>query len=102
MYPYDVKDWLNQKYYVYIVRDVCYNVTKRDGGDYMASYEYNKKYADKYLGKLDELKVRLPGGRKATVEALATTRGLSVNGLINTLLREAAGLTEEEWKRVAE
>lgn len=64
----------------------------------MPSYEYNKEYAKKYLGKLDEIKVRIPKGRKATVEALAAESGQSVNGLINELLRAAAGLTEDEWK----
>lgn len=64
----------------------------------MPSYEYNKEYAKKYLGKLDEIKVRIPKGRKAIVEALAAEREQSVNGLINELLRAAAGLTEDEWK----
>lgn len=64
----------------------------------MATYEYNKEYAKKYLGKMDEIKVRMPKGRKATVEALAAEREQSVNGLINELLRVAAGLTEDEWK----
>ena len=64
----------------------------------MPTYEYNKEYAKKYLGKMDEIKVRMPKGRKATVEALAAEREQSVNGLINELLRGAAGLTEDEWK----
>lgn len=64
----------------------------------MPTYEYNKEYANKYLGKMDEIKVRMPKGRKATVEALAAESGQSVNGLINELLRAAAGLTEDEWK----
>lgn len=64
----------------------------------MATYEYNKEYAKKYLGKMDEIKVRMPKGRKATVEALAKERGQSINGLINELLRAAAGLTEDKWK----
>lgn len=64
----------------------------------MPSYDYNKNYAKKYIGKFDELKIRVPKGRKATVEALATERGESVNGLVNSLLRAAAGLTEEQWK----
>lgn len=46
----------------------------------------------------DRLAVTVPKGRKATVEAIAAERGQSVNGLINELLRAAAGLTEEEWK----
>lgn len=66
------------------------------------SYEYNKKYAEKYLGKLEGLTVRVPKGRKATVEALAAARGESVNGLINRLLRTEAGLSETEWKTAAD
>jgi hypothetical protein len=46
----------------------------------------------------DRLAVTVPKGRKATVEALAAEREQSVNGLINELLRGAAGLTEDEWK----
>lgn len=66
------------------------------------SYEYNKKYADKYLGKLEGLTVRVPKGRKATVEALAAARGESVNGMINRLLRMETGLSEAEWKNPPE
>lgn len=47
----------------------------------------------------DSLRIRVPKGRKETVEALAKARGESVNGLVNALLRGAAGLTEAEWKR---
>lgn len=66
------------------------------------SYEYNKRYAEKYLGKLEGLTVRVPKGRKTTVEALAAARGESVNGLINRLLRTEAGLSETEWKTAAD
>lgn len=68
----------------------------------MPSYEYNKEYAKKYIGKLDELKVRIPKGRKADLEAHAQRKGLSINGLINTLLREDMNLSEEEWKHGSE
>lgn len=50
----------------------------------------------------DQLPVRVPKGRKATVEELAKAKGESVNGMINRLLREEAGLTEEEWKDTIE
>ena len=50
----------------------------------------------------DQLPVRVPKGRKATVEELAKGKGESVNGMINRLLREEAGLTEEEWKDTLE
>lgn len=68
----------------------------------MPGYEYNKEYAKKYIGKLDELKVRIPKGRKMDLEAHAQRKGFSVNGLINTLLREDMNLSEDEWKRSPE
>lgn len=59
----------------------------------------SSKVKDRYNAKAyDEFKIRVPKGRKATVEALAAERGESVNGLVNGLLRAAAGLTEEQWK----
>lgn len=61
-------------------------------------YEVRKESNKRYLEKLDEMKIRLPKGRKATVEALAAAREESVNGFINGLLRGAAGVSVEEWK----
>lgn len=66
----------------------------------MPTYEYNKEYAKKYLGKLDEIKLRVPKGRKADISAHATSKGYnSVNALISALLRAEMGLTEEEWEK---
>lgn len=65
----------------------------------MPTYEYNKEYAKKYLGKLDEIKLRVPKGRKADISAHAASKGYnSVNALISALLRADMGLTEEEWE----
>ena len=47
----------------------------------------------------DQIPVRVPKGRKADVEAYAKARGQSVNGLVNNFLRNAMGLTEEDWKK---
>lgn len=47
----------------------------------------------------DRLAITIPKGRKAIVEACAKERGQSVNGLVNDLLMDAAGLTEAEWKQ---
>ena len=68
----------------------------------MPSYEYNKEYAKKYIGKLDEIKVRMPKGRKADIEVHAQKKGLSVNALIISLLQNELGMSEEEWKRSVE
>lgn len=64
-------------------------------------YEVRKESNKRYLEKLDEMKIRLPKGRKATVEALAAERGESVNGLVNGLLRGAAGISVEKWKNAS-
>ena len=47
----------------------------------------------------DDLRVRIPKGRKTEVEAYALAHGGSVNGLINAFLRDSLGMSEEEWKR---
>ena len=65
----------------------------------MPSYEYNKQYAKKYMGKLDEIKIRIPKGRKADIEAHAQNKGLSVNALIVSLLQTEMNMTDEDWKR---
>lgn len=49
----------------------------------------------------DRLAITIPKGRKAIVEACAKARGESVNGMVNALLMDAAGLTEAEWKQPA-
>lgn len=62
----------------------------------------NKKWNDANLAvKYDRIQVVVPKGRKATVEALAAERGESVNGLVNGLLRAAAGVSGEEWKNAS-
>ncbi len=50
----------------------------------------------------DRLAITIPKGQKAIVEAHAQNKGLSVNGLINALLREDLNLSEEEWKSTTE
>lgn len=49
----------------------------------------------------DNLRVVIPKGKKAAVEAHAKARGESVNGLINALLRADMGISEAEWKQDA-
>lgn len=50
----------------------------------------------------DQLPIRIPKGRKADVDAYAKHRGESVNGLVNNFLREALGMTEDEWKKTSD
>lgn len=50
----------------------------------------------------EEVKIRIPKGRKADVEAHAKGKGESINGLVNGLLRADMGLSEDEWKQKPE
>ena len=50
----------------------------------------------------DRLAITIPKGRKETIENYTAKEGVSVNGLVNRLLRETVGLTEEEWKKTAD
>ena len=63
----------------------------------------NKKWNDENLTKkYDRIQLVVPKGRKASIEAYAKEAGESVNGLMNRFLREALGLSEEEWKQTEE
>ena len=73
------------------------------GGENMAKTKTSTAVKRRYNEKAyDRLAVTIPKGRKTTVEAHAKSKGLSVNGLINTLLREDMQLTEEDWKSTTE
>ena len=50
----------------------------------------------------DQLPIRVPKGRKAAIDAYAKERGESVNGLVNNVLRELLGMSEEDWKTIAD
>ena len=60
------------------------------------------KATNKYnSANYDNLRIVVPKGRKETVEACAKAESTTINGLVNTLLREKCGLTEAEWKEKA-
>lgn len=61
-----------------------------------AKIEANNRYNEKAY---DRINIAIPKGRKSTVEACAAARGQSINGMVNALLMDAAGLTEAEWKQ---
>lgn len=57
--------------------------------------EINNAYAKKAY---DSLRIIVPKGRKQAIEAHAMSKGESVNGLVNALLRTDMGITDAEWK----
>ena len=50
--------------------------------------EAQRKATDKYLEKFDEMRVRVPKGRKETVKAHAEAQGESLNAFINRAITE--------------
>ena len=67
-----------------------------------ASKAQQKAVAKYMKNNYDEIKLRVPKGRKAAVETHAKSKGESVNGLVNALLRADMGFTEDEWKKQEE
>lgn len=47
-----------------------------------------KKASVRYLEKLDEVRIRMPKGKKATIQAHAEAHSESVNGFINRAIQE--------------
>lgn len=58
-------------------------------------YEQRKEANLRYLAKLDEIKVRIPAGQKATLQAAAQAAGVSVNEYTQRALLAFMGL--EGW-----
>lgn len=50
--------------------------------------EAQKKASAKYLEKLDEIRIRMPKGKKDTIQAHAEAHSESVNGFINRAIQE--------------
>lgn len=66
----------------------------------MPASKAQQRAVAKYMSaNYDEIKVRVPKGRKADVDARVKAEGGSVNGLINRLLREYLGQSEAEWSK---
>ena len=57
--------------------------------------EARRRANDKYLENQDEIKVRVPKGRKAELQAHAESRGESLNGFIVRAVDETIERDEE-------
>lgn len=68
----------------------------------MSVSEAQKKASIKYLEKLDEIRIRMPKGKKDDIKAAATAVGESmnqyvVNAVDQRMEKEAAGDAGAEW-----
>lgn len=51
--------------------------------------EAQRKATDKYLEKFDEIRIRVPAGRKAEIKAYAEKLGQSMNSFVTNAIDEA-------------
>ena len=69
----------------------------------MAISKAQQKAVAKYSkDNYDQVHVRVPKGRRDTIESMAKERGTTTNALVNALLCREAGLSMEEWKNTGE
>lgn len=56
-------------------------------------------YKNRYIKEnYDSLRIVVPKGRKGDIEAHAQSKGKSINKLVNGLIREDMGFTEDQWE----
>jgi len=66
----------------------------------MPASKAQQRAVAKYMAaNYDELKIRIPKGKKQVVEAHAKGKGKSINSYVNSLLRADIGLSEDKWKQ---
>ena len=53
--------------------------------------EARKKATQKYIDKLDDIKIRVPKGQRDKIKAHAESKGMSLNGYINELIKKDMG-----------
>ena len=69
----------------------------------MPASKAQMKATNKYnAANYDSLRIVVPKGQKAAVDAHAKSKGLSTNALVNELLRADMGVSAEEWKAKAD
>lgn len=57
----------------------------------------------KYMAaNYDEIKIRVPKGRRTDFDTYAKKQGESVNSLVNHFMRDSLGMSEEEWKTITD
>jgi len=58
-----------------------------------------QKAVNGYISRnYDRINLTVPKGQKAAIDAHARSKGLSINALLNELLRTDMGVSEEDWK----
>lgn len=56
-------------------------------GDFMAISEARKRANDKYIKSQDEIKIRLPKGKKEVIQDIAASQGKSTNEYVKNAIQ---------------
>ena len=66
----------------------------------MSATQAHMDATNRYNAKAyDNLRIVVPKGRKAEIDAYASEQGISTNALVNLLLRKELGMDEARWKK---
>ena len=69
----------------------------------MPASKAQQRAVAKYMAaNYDELKIRVPKGKKKEIDAYAKEHGESINSLVNGFFRQILDLSEEEWKHLSD
>lgn len=70
------------------------------GGDTVPATKAHMNATNRYMAKAyDSLRIIVPKGRKAEIEAYVREHGTNTNALVNMLLRKELGMDEARWKK---
>lgn len=61
----------------------------------MAVSDSQKKATNKYLNKFDDIKIRVPKGKREEYKSYAASRGMSLNNLIIDLIEKDIAATKK-------
>ena len=70
--------------------------TPPEGEQYVSQMKHKKKQSIKYLEKLDEIRIRMPKGKKDDIKAAASTAGESMNQYIVSAIDQRMERDEQE------
>ncbi len=80
------------KIYIVPVIALCYDLQKKKkrSNDIMPASKAQQKAVAKYMkNNYDEIKIRVPKGKKESIQNYAATKGESVNAFINRVINQA-------------
>ena len=63
------------------------------------SSQKNIEYKNKYNSEMyDRLNIMVPKGRRKDIRIRAESKGMTINSLVNSLLQDDLGMTDDQWK----